>query len=122
MRKKLTISFLLIITLISFAFSVKTFNISQEKLDKFTQKYGEKAKIRVLVWDEMVENAKSKDILHKLKDVNDFFNKIKYQTDQSHWGKKDYWAAPFEFMGTGAGDCEDYAIAKYFTLRKLGVP
>ncbi|MGB5920080.1 transglutaminase-like cysteine peptidase [Arcobacter sp.] len=122
MRKKLTISFLLIITLVSFAFSVKTFNISQEKLDKFTQKYGEKAKIRVLVWDEMVENAKSKDILHKLKDVNDFFNKIKYKTDQSHWGKKDYWAAPFEFMGTGAGDCEDYAIAKYFTLRKLGVP
>ncbi|MGB7402430.1 MAG: transglutaminase-like cysteine peptidase [Arcobacter sp.] len=122
MRKKLTISFLLIITLVSFAFSVKTFNISQEKLDKFTQKYGEKAKIRVLVWDEMVENAKSKDILHKLKDVNDFFNKIKYETDQSHWGKKDYWAAPFEFMGTGAGDCEDYAIAKYFTLRKLGVP
>ncbi|WP_375723008.1 transglutaminase-like cysteine peptidase [Arcobacter sp. KX21116] len=122
MRKKLIISFLLIITFISFAFSVKTFNISQEKLDKFTQKYGEKAKIRVLVWDEMVENAKSKDILHKLKDVNDFFNKIKYETDQSHWGKKDYWAAPFEFMGTGAGDCEDYAIAKYFTLRKLGVP
>ncbi|WP_419768368.1 transglutaminase-like cysteine peptidase [Arcobacter sp.] len=122
MRKKPIISFLLIITLISFAFSVKTFNISQEKLDKFTQKYGEKARIRVLVWDEMVENAKSKDILHKLKDVNDFFNKIRYATDQSHWNKKDYWAAPFEFMGTGAGDCEDYAIAKYFTLRKLGVP
>ncbi|RXJ81787.1 transglutaminase-like cysteine peptidase [Arcobacter sp. F2176] len=122
MRKKPIISFLLIITFISFAFSVKTFNISQEKLDKFTQKYGEKARIRVLVWDEMVENAKSKDILHKLKDVNDFFNKIRYETDQSHWNKKDYWAAPFEFMGTGAGDCEDYAIAKYFTLRKLGVP
>ncbi len=122
MRKKSIISFLLIITFISFAFSVKTFNISQEKLDKFTQKYGEQARIRVLVWDEMVENAKSKDIVHKLKDVNDFFNKIKYETDEQHWHKKDYWAAPFEFMGTGAGDCEDYAIAKYFTLRKLGVP
>ena len=42
--------------------------------------------------------------------------------DKNHWGKKDYWATPFEFMGTGAGDCEDYAIAKYFTLRKLGIP
>ncbi|ADG92483.1 transglutaminase family protein cysteine peptidase BTLCP [Arcobacter nitrofigilis DSM 7299] len=122
MRKKLTISFLLIITFISFAFSVKTFNISQEKLNEFTKKYGEVARTRVLVWDKMVENAKSKDILHKLKDVNDFFNKIKYETDEQNWHKKDYWAAPFEFMGTGAGDCEDYAIAKYFTLRKLGVP
>jgi predicted transglutaminase-like cysteine proteinase len=122
MRKKLIISFLLIISLITFAVSVKTFNISQEKLEQFTKKYGEQARTRVLIWDEMVESAKSKDILHKLKDVNDFFNKIKYETDLRHWGKKDYWAAPFEFMGSGAGDCEDYAIAKYFTLRKLGVP
>ncbi|WP_419764143.1 MAG: transglutaminase-like cysteine peptidase [Arcobacter sp.] len=121
MRKYLIICSLFI-TLLTFSFAVKTFNISQEKLNQFTKKYGQKAETRVLVWDEMVEAAKSKDILHKLKDVNDFFNKIKYQTDQRHWNKKDYWAAPFEFMGTGAGDCEDYAIAKYFTLRQLGVP
>lgn len=121
MRKYLIICSLLI-TLLSFGLAVKTFNISQEKLNQFTEKYGDKAQTRVIVWDQMVESAKSKDILHKLKDVNDFFNKIKYSTDQQHWGKKDYWAAPFEFMGTGAGDCEDYAIAKYFTLRQLGVP
>ena len=36
--------------------------------------------------------------------------------------KKDYWATPIEFMGTGAGDCEDYAIAKYFSLINLGIP
>ncbi|WP_428023494.1 transglutaminase-like cysteine peptidase [Arcobacter sp.] len=121
MRKYLIVCSLLI-TLLTLSFAVKTFNISQEKLNEFTAKYGEEAETRVLIWDKMVENAKSKDILHKLKDVNDFFNKIKYSTDIQHWGKKDYWAAPFEFMGTGAGDCEDYAIAKYFTLRQLGVP
>ncbi|PLY09321.1 MAG: transglutaminase [Arcobacter sp.] len=121
MRKYLIICSLFI-TLLTFSFAVKTFNISQEKLNQFTKKYGEVAETRVLIWDKMVEDAKTKDILHKLKDVNDFFNKIKYQTDQRHWNKKDYWAAPFEFMGTGAGDCEDYAIAKYFTLRQLGVP
>ena len=122
MRKHLIICSLLTTTLLTFAIAVKTFNISEEKLNEFTEKYGEKAKTRVLVWDQMVESAKSKDILNQLKDVNDFFNKIKYALDENHWGKKDYWAAPFEFMGTGAGDCEDYAIAKYFTLRKLGVP
>lgn len=97
-------------------------NITQEELDKFTSKYGDKAKKRVLIWDSVVESAKKEQTLQKLKKVNDFFNKITYKLDSQHWKKKDYWAAPFEFMGTGAGDCEDYAIAKYFTLRKLGIP
>ena len=97
-------------------------NITQSELIVFTSKYGEQAQKRVLIWDKVVEKAKGKKTLHKLKSVNDFFNKIKYKLDINHWNKKDYWAAPFEFMGTGAGDCEDYAIAKYFTLRKLGIP
>ena len=37
------------------------------------------------------------------------------------WGVKDYWATPLEFLSRGAGDCEDYSIAKYFTLKELGV-
>lgn len=97
-------------------------NISQEKFNQFSKKYGTKAAKRVMIWDGVIENAKGKKTLQKLKSVNDFFNKIKYRLDENHWNKKDYWAAPFEFMGTGAGDCEDYAIAKYFTLRKLGIP
>lgn len=35
---------------------------------------------------------------------------------------KDYWATPLEVLSKGAGDCEDYSIAKYFTLKELGVP
>lgn len=34
--------------------------------------------------------------------------------------KSDHWATPKEFLTMGAGDCEDYAIIKYFTLLKLG--
>ena len=49
-------------------------------------------------------------------------NQITYRSDASVWKQKDYWATPFEFMGRGAGDCEDYAIAKYFSLIKLGIP
>lgn len=97
-------------------------NISLSQLTKIENKYGKKAKLRVMLWDNMIKSAKNKKTLEKLKIVNDFFNKLTYKRDSVHWKKKDYWASPFEFLGTGAGDCEDYAIAKYFALRKLGIP
>ncbi len=118
--------YLLIIFALSFFITVITaenlFNISSKKLDAITKKYGNKAAQRVQLWDKVIEKAKNEDILYQLKYVNDFFNKVKYKRDSAHWKKNDYWASPFEFLGTGAGDCEDYAIAKYFTLRQLGVP
>ena len=57
----------------------------------------------------------------KLELVNDFMNRTPFKTDQEHWGKVDYWATPVEFLSTNGGDCEDFSIAKYFTLRALGV-
>jgi predicted transglutaminase-like cysteine proteinase len=96
-------------------------NFSKETIDKYGEKYGEKSIIRLNAWDKMMENAKKSDIFEKLKIVNDFFNTIKYMTDIKHWNENDYWATPIEFTGTAAGDCEDYAIAKYFTLIKVGV-
>ncbi len=96
--------------------------ISNSKLNQVKTKYGNKAFKRVELWDKMLQKNQNEKILYKLKNVNDFFNKITYKTDPVHWKKKDYWATPFEFMGTGAGDCEDFAIAKYFSLKKLGVP
>lgn len=47
---------------------------------------------------------------------------VPYLSDQSNWGMEDYWATPVEVMGINHADCEDYAIAKYFTLKELGVP
>ena len=58
----------------------------------------------------------------KLKRVNDFFNQIPYEADIRNWGVDDYWAAPLETLIKGRGDCEDYAIAKFCTLVKLGIP
>jgi predicted transglutaminase-like cysteine proteinase len=58
----------------------------------------------------------------KLKRVNDFFNQIPYESDIRNWGVDDYWAAPLETLIKGRGDCEDYAIAKFCTLVKLGIP
>ena len=37
-------------------------------------------------------------------------------------GPTDQWASPAEFAARGAGDCEDFAIAKYFALIGAGVP
>jgi len=51
--------------------------------------------------------------------INKRMNKAKYITDNNNWGKKDYWATPGEFMAK-FGDCEDYAIIKYLSLRMLG--
>ena len=60
--------------------------------------------------------------LEKLEVVNTFFNSnVLFINDLALWGKEDYWATPLEFLSIGAGDCEDYSIAKYFTLKELGM-
>ena len=46
---------------------------------------------------------------------------MQFINDQALWEQKDYWATPIETLSIGGGDCEDYAIAKYFTLKQLGV-
>lgn len=70
----------------------------------------------------MMRAIKESNTSVKLKRVNDFFNAIAYDTDPDVWGEDDYWASRKEFLGADRGDCEDYAIAKYFTLRQLGFP
>jgi len=55
-------------------------------------------------------------------EVNDFFNdRIGFVADDRTWGQDDYWASPLEALDKGFGDCEDYAIAKYFSLVAQGV-
>lgn len=95
--------------------------ISEIEISKIKKKYGYNAEKRLLVWKAMMETSKNGSILKKLKNVNDFFNKFTYKSDRIHWRKKDYWASPIEFIGTGAGDSEEYALAKYYSLLKLGI-
>ena len=60
---------------------------------------------------------------HKLAAVNRFFNeRIRFAEDMETTGQVDQWASPLETLSRGAGDCEDYAIAKFFTLMVAGVP
>lgn len=59
--------------------------------------------------------------MEKAKEVNKFFNQWPYRTDMVVYGVNEYWATPWEFAAK-SGDCEDYAISKYYALRALGVP
>ncbi len=74
-------------------------------------------------WAKVLDDNRQQAIEVKLRRVNEFFNRrIEFADDQSVWGKSDFWATPFETMTKGKGDCEDFVIAKYFTLLELDVP
>ncbi len=72
-------------------------------------------------WKDLKQQTEGKPLLQKLNIVNKFWNMWPYRTDPEVYGKQDYWAAPYEFLGK-SGDCEDYCIVKYYTLKALGVP
>ena len=71
-------------------------------------------------WARLYDMLQDATLSAKIGYVNTFFNQWKYSYDEMNWRQMDYWAAPREFMERG-GDCEDYAIAKYYALRALGV-
>lgn len=76
---------------------------------------------RSTTWEGFKAKAEKLSPPEQLKMVNVFWNKWPYREDRDVYGKPDYWAAPVQFR-KNSGDCEDYAIVKYFTLRALGVP
>lgn len=70
-------------------------------------------------WESLKQKWSALDDIKKLEAVNRFWNQWPYKTDPVAYGKKDYWAAPYEFV-KNSGNCEDYSISKYYTLRELG--
>jgi len=100
-----------------------TLEISDALLAKIQNKYGAESVVRIQQWQKLMLTAKGLPEKEKLQQVNNFFNRrIDFVDDIYLWGANDYWATPLEFLSQGAGDCEDYSIAKYFTLKELGVP
>lgn len=120
MKRSLSIP-LLISTIVVTLFSVTEFFIENNLLLRIEAEYGPFAKNRTIALVEMMNKAEHMGVNDKLKAVNVFFNQIRYGSDKAVWGASDYWATRLEFVGKGKGDCEDYVIAKYFTLLELGV-
>jgi predicted transglutaminase-like cysteine proteinase len=96
--------------------------ISEALLQKIEKQYDSDARERVESWQSLMQEGNGLSELEKLTLVNDFFNSnVQFVDDILLWNKADYWATPIEMLSLGAGDCEDYSIAKYFTLKQLGV-
>lgn len=70
-------------------------------------------------WFDMVEEQRGNSRFEQMVRVNRWLNRYTYITDSRLWGKSDYWETPGVFVRK-SGDCEDYAIAKYYTLKALG--
>ncbi len=90
-------------------------------LELVTQRGGSSAAQRFQSWRSLILVYRHGSDLERLTRVNNFFNRqILFEDDTVIWGQSDYWATPSETLGMGRGDCEDFVIAKYFTLLQMG--
>jgi predicted transglutaminase-like cysteine proteinase len=95
--------------------------LGEDTVSKYRARYGEAAMSRLRSWEQLMLGYRDAPEREKLERVNTFFNAVPWLWDQEHWGKRDYWATPLEMLGTHGGDCEDFSIAKYTSLVKMGV-
>lgn len=98
------------------------YTIDSKTLNIAKKDYGETAKQRLQNLVGLLNELNDKSELEKLTKINNFFNKITYNNDLKIWKVQDYWATREEFLNVEQGDCEDYVIAKYFSLRQLDIP
>lgn len=86
-------------------------------------RFGAQAGAAIRDWQAALTEIRSAGELEKLRFINAYINgRVAFVDDVAAWGVNDYWATPLESLARGRGDCEDYVIAKYFSLRHLGVP
>ncbi|MCI0692014.1 transglutaminase-like cysteine peptidase [candidate division KSB1 bacterium] len=88
-----------------------------------TERAGVEARHRLEKWEQLLNDDQKRSLMDKLKAVNEFFNhQIIAQADKGPVKGYDYWQSPIETLVRGKGDCDDFAMAKYVSLRLLGIP
>lgn len=114
---------LLLASLAALALAQEIVGITEAQIARLAAQFGPIAKTRLTGWRDILTNPKYRKLPEpeKLELVNNFMNLTQFVSDLKHWGKEDYWATPIEFLSTDGGDCEDFSISKYFTLRALGI-
>ncbi len=118
----ITSIFVVVVFFLKSTNTVNRLQLDQTMLKRIEYKYGLEARQRVVDWQKLIDTGKTIHEFDKLQKVNDFFNhNIVFSDDLIVWKQADYWATPCELLVKGAGDCEDYSIAKYFTLLEMGV-
>ncbi|ERS12037.1 hypothetical protein Q673_00085 [Marinobacter sp. EN3] len=101
---------------------VSALELSSRLMTYVLEEFGEAAHQRLENWQRLHALAANAPTDRQLRLVNSFFNRVTFVSDIRHWGQEDYWATPVELLTTNGGDCEDFSIAKYLTLRAMGVP
>lgn len=106
---------------------------SEGLLRHVAQRFSPDAPKRLMIWQKLINDmrqAEAHGALQRepraesltLRKINSFFNQVPYFRDMQHWRQDDYWATPVETLSSYGGDCEDYSIAKYLSLKELGIP
>lgn len=97
--------------------------ITAEIMAQAAERAGNEARQRLEKWQQLINNYQNRSDMDKLKAVNAFFNQqIIAQDDKGNATGCDYWQSPIETLVRGSGDCDDFAMAKYISLRLLGIP
>jgi predicted transglutaminase-like cysteine proteinase len=92
-------------------------------MERLAARYGASTVNAVSAWRAMMVDAQALSEREQIERVNRYLNRrVRFEDDIVVWHQQDYWATPLELFSKGAGDCEDFAIAKYATLRLLGIP
>ncbi len=110
--------FMFIVPLLLHAGSAVVF--SKAELEDIRERHGNKAVARIADFSNHLEAFKKLGRNQQLVRVNSFLNGYLPEYDAVINKREEYWSTPKEFLSVGYGDCEEYAIAKYFTLRELG--
>jgi predicted transglutaminase-like cysteine proteinase len=93
-----------------------------ERMSQAAQRLGPQAVQGVRALQPLLVSLAEADDAARLEGVNRFYNRrILFADDVQVWHADDYWASPLETLRQGMGDCEDFAIAKYFSLLASGI-
>ena len=90
-------------------------------LKKYNARYGNHALMKLALYNDKLQELQNENTLVKLVKVNNLVNKNKYLKDNRQWKKNEYWSKPLEFIGSGYGDSEEFALTKFIFLVKLGL-
>lgn len=95
--------------------------MEDDHLQRVAAGYEPGALDRLRAWQALIATYPNAPEVRQQGATNDFFNTIPWLSDEEVWGQSDYWASPVEMLGKNGGDCEDYSIGKFFTLKEMGV-
>ncbi|MCL1144122.1 transglutaminase-like cysteine peptidase [Shewanella gaetbuli] len=123
MNKRCHIIFVAALFVVFSLYASPTQTLDEGKIiSTLSKRYGDRAGLRAKAWFKVVAESGPLSEKQQLEKVNQFFNLFRFVNDDVLWGDSNYWATPMEFIGVNGGDCEDFSIAKYFTLLQLGIP